>query len=54
MHTEEELVALQSALANSATLVGFYGYGEFTTFGANMRLLNQSMTVTTVGEVLAA
>lgn len=49
---EEELDAVQAALGPSATLAGFYSYGELaaTDEGAPCQLHNQTMTLTVICE----
>jgi hypothetical protein len=50
--TEEEVEAVQEVVSASATLTGFYSYGEIAPFapGAVSELHNQTMTITTLGE----
>ena len=49
---EEEVLAVQEVLGGSATLAGFYSYGEISPFtpGARCELHNQTMTITTLSE----
>jgi hypothetical protein len=51
--TEEEVEAVRDILGKQAFLTGFYSYGEISpfTFGAKCALHNQTMTITTLGEV---
>ncbi len=51
--TEEEVEAVQQVIGPQATLTGFYSYGEISPFtpGAQCRLHNQTMTITTLTEV---
>jgi len=51
--TEEEVEAVRDALGGNPMLTGFYSYGEISPFtsGAVCALHNQTMTVTTFGEV---
>ena len=50
--TEEEIEAAREALAPGAHLVGFYSYGEIAPVsGSPCELHNQTMTVTTIGEL---
>lgn len=48
--TEDELEIVQSTLGSSATLAGFYSYGELAPFSdiLHCRLHNQTMTLTTI------
>lgn len=50
--TEEELDSVQSVLGASATMTGFYSYGEIcpASPNANCELHNQTMTITTLAE----
>jgi len=49
---EEEVEAVRDVLGGSATLAGFYSYGEISPFtpGARCELHNQTMTITTLSE----
>jgi hypothetical protein len=49
---EEEVLAVRDVLGGSATLAGFYSYGEISPFtpGARCELHNQTMTITTLSE----
>ena len=49
---EEEVEAVRSVLGDSATLAGFYSYGEISPFDCNTKceLHNQTMTITTFSE----
>ena len=49
--TEDELEATLAALPSDAVQVGFYSYGEISPSGSGRcDLLNQTMTITTIGE----
>jgi hypothetical protein len=50
---EEEVEAVRNVLGPSAVLAGFYSYGEISPFtpSAKCELHNQTMTITTFGEV---
>jgi len=50
---EEEVEGVREVLGDDAVLSGFYSYGEISPFtpGAKCELHNQTMTVTTLGEV---
>lgn len=51
--TEEELEAAIAGLPDTATLVGFYSYGEISPLAAGTcDLHNQTMTITTISEEL--
>lgn len=49
---EEEVEAVRDVIGPQATLAGFYSYGEISPFtpGAQCRLHNQTMTITTLSE----
>ena len=49
---EEEVEAVRDVLGESATLTGFYSYGEISPFtpGARCELHNQTMTITALSE----
>ena len=49
---EEEVEAVREVLGESATLTGFYSYGEISPFtpGARCELHNQTMTITALSE----
>jgi hypothetical protein len=50
--TEEEIEAAREALAPGAQLIGFYSYGEIAPVeGSPCELHNQTMTITTIGEI---
>ncbi len=51
--TEEEVEAVREILGDAAVLAGFYSYGEISplTPGARCDLHNQTMTITTFGEL---
>lgn len=51
---EEEVEAVRDVLGVHTTLAGFYSYGEISPFspGAHCELHNQTMTITTLREVL--
>jgi hypothetical protein len=50
--TEEEVEAVRDVVGPQAVLAGFYSYGEISPFtpGAQCRLHNQTMTITTLSE----
>ncbi len=50
---EEEVEGVREVLGATATLAGFYSYGEISPFkpGARCELHNQTMTITTLAEV---
>jgi hypothetical protein len=50
---EEEVEAVRDILGEQAVLAGFYSYGEISPFcpGAKCELHNQTMTITTLGEL---
>lgn len=50
--TEEEVEAVRDVVGSQAVLAGFYSYGEISPFtpGAQCRLHNQTMTITTLSE----
>lgn len=50
--TEEEVEAVRDVVGPQAVLAGFYSYGEISPFtpGAQCRLHNQTMTITTLAE----
>ena len=49
---EEEVEAVAEVFGQSATLAGFYSYGEINPFqpGQPCKLHNQTMTITTLNE----
>ena len=50
---EEEVEAVREVVGAGAAMTGFYSYGELAPFktGARCELHNQTMTITTLGEV---
>jgi hypothetical protein len=50
---EEEVEAVREVLGTGTAMTGFYSYGELAPFktGARCELHNQTMTITTLGEV---
>lgn len=53
-HTEEEIEATRSALPEGTQQIGFYSYGEISPYATgHCDLHNQTMTLTTIGEVVA-
>lgn len=51
--TEDELAAAKSSLPSDGQLIGFYSYGELSPHATslNCELHNQTMTITSIGEI---